>query len=115
MNKKNINKTKPNKQKKRKNNFKEKQTKQNHQKKKNKQKKQTNKKKKKKRNKKEKEQKHMFFFKCSFWTIYFKGHKEAFSQTFRIPHQFNLLQEYLVLMISANSEMTTYRKSRNGN
>jgi hypothetical protein len=53
----------------------------------------------------------MFFFKCSFWTIYFKGHKEAFSQTFQIPHHFNLLQEYLVLMISANSEMTTYRKS----
>jgi hypothetical protein len=50
----------------------------------------------------------MFFFKCSFWTIYFKGHKEAFSQTFQIPHHFNILQEYLVLMISANSEMTTY-------
>ena len=51
------------------------------------------------------------FFKCSFWTIYFKRHKEAFSQTFQIPHQFNLFQEYLVLMISANSEMTTYLKS----
>ena len=53
----------------------------------------------------------MFFFKCNFWTIYFKGHKEAFSQTFQIPHQFNLFQEYLVLMISANEEMTTYLKS----
>ena len=89
---------------------KEKQTKQNHKKRKTNKKTNKQKQKQKKRKKKEKEGKHLFF-KCSFWTIYFKGHKEAFSQTFQIPHQFNLPQEYLVLMISANSEMTTYLKS----
>jgi anaerobic C4-dicarboxylate transporter len=88
---------------------KENQTKQNH--KKRKTNKKTNKQKQKKKQTKKKRKENMFIFKCSFWTIYFKGHKEAFSQTFQIPHQFNLLQEYLVLMISANSEMTTYRKS----